>query len=230
MGEFGWRVHRVSAELPTPSSLPTSLVERPTDWEAWLADSDIPVGTPFLISPTFEYDVALNAFFSSVEMVASPRTTQEGYARDVAAFLTFLWTSRGEKSWRDASEADHTAYLIWRRRDPAGPMISDTTWDREVAAVNRFYRWQLRAGNIRHNPIPQRERRPIRGERGWAGGWGAESPATYSHGATRERISWLPRRHTGAGATSECAATHRPGFSTPGFVAAGQDATRRSAT
>ena len=91
--EFGWRVHRVPAELPSPSSLPASLAELRCDWEAWLADSDIPVGTPFLISPRFEYDVALNAFFSSVEMVAAPRTTQEGYARDVAAFLTFLWTS-----------------------------------------------------------------------------------------------------------------------------------------
>jgi site-specific recombinase XerD len=49
-------------------------------------------------------------------MVTSART-QEGYARDLAAFLNFLWLARGQRSWRDAGEADHLAYLQWRRRD-----------------------------------------------------------------------------------------------------------------
>ena len=35
-------------------------------WAAWLQDEDVPVGTPFLISPRFEYDVELNAFFRAL--------------------------------------------------------------------------------------------------------------------------------------------------------------------
>ena len=99
-------------------------------------------GTPFLLSPTLEYDVSLNGFFQSVGMVASAWNTQAGYARDLAALLTFLWSAREGRGWREATEADHLAYLYWRRRDSTGPQVSGAAWDREVAAVNRFYRWR----------------------------------------------------------------------------------------
>ena len=151
-----------------------------------------PPGTPFLLSPGLEYDVELNAFFRSVEMLASAWNTQAGYARDLAAFLSFLGSARGGRSWRDAAEADHTAYLIWRRRDERGPRVADSTWDREVAAVNRFYVWQVRAGNVRVNPIPQRDRRGGTGNGRAAAGERGQLPATYSHGASRERVQWLP--------------------------------------
>jgi site-specific recombinase XerD len=191
----GWRVRYVLAELPEPVSPLPFVAELPGSWPDWLKECGVAVGTPYLISPSFEYDVELNAFFRSVEMVGDAWNTQIGYARDVMAFLDFLWTSRGARSWRDATEADHTAYLTWRRKDENGPRIADSTWDREVAAVNRFYRWQVRAGNLAGSPIPQRERRAMptgagRGRRGET--VSGEIPATYSHGAGRERIEWLP--------------------------------------
>jgi site-specific recombinase XerD len=64
--------------------------------------------------------------------------TRQGYARDLAAFLSFLCSAGGRRSWRDASETDHLAYLVWRRQDPAGPRVSGATWNREVPAVNQF--------------------------------------------------------------------------------------------
>jgi site-specific recombinase XerD len=126
----------------------------------------------FLLSPTFEYDIELNAFFLSAGMQGAAKNTRNGYAGDLAAFLTFLWTSRGQRSWRDTTEADHVAYLVWRRRDPQGPRVDDATWDREVAAANRFYKWQVKAGTVRTNPIPQRAvrlPRPKAGEAAWSG-------------------------------------------------------------
>jgi len=188
----GWRVHFVPAELPVPRMPLPFVSELPGEWDRWLAEDDTPVRTPFLISPGFEYDVELNAFFRSATMIGSAWNTQAGYARDLAAFLTFLWSCRGGKSWREVTEADHTAYLIWRRRDEHGPRVDDATWDREVAAVNRFYKWQVRAGNVRVNPIPQRETRSVPAHVGRRGGERGETPATYSHGAGRERIEWLP--------------------------------------
>lgn len=188
-------MHYVPAELPVPVEPLPFVAELPGDWERWLAEDDMPVRTPFLISPAYDYDVELNAFFRSADMVGAAWNTQAGYARDVAAFLTFLWCSRGGTDWREATEADHIAYLVWRRRDERGPRVDDATWDREVAAVNRFYRWQVRAGHVRVDPIPQREGRVVpvyAAGSAWRSGGTAETPATYSHGAGRERIEWLP--------------------------------------
>jgi site-specific recombinase XerD len=192
MIKSGWLVRHVLAELPEPRGVLPLPADFRDDWARWLDRADIPVGTPFLISPEFEYDVALNAFFCCPSMVGSARTTQTGYAQDLGKFLTFLWTTRGGRSWRDATEADHTAYLYWRRFDPAGPRIGAQSWDREVAAVNRFYCWQVRAGNVAVNPIPQRQRRAAPIEAGGSRRGAKDTPATYSHGAGREKIEWFP--------------------------------------
>lgn len=187
----GWQVHFLPAELPAPAGAPSWA--RIDGWADWLRRDGTPPGTPFVLSPRYEYDVELNGFFRSAGMLAAASNTQAGYARDLAAFLTFLTSARHGRPWRDATEADHTAYLVWRRRDERGPQVADATWDREVAAVNRFYCWQVRAGNVAANPIPQRTRRngPYGGR--WSGGEvPGELPATYSHGAAREQVQWLP--------------------------------------
>ncbi len=146
-----------------------------------------------MLSPTFEYDVALNGFFQSVEMVTDARSTQVGYALDLAAFLTFLWSARQQRSWRDATEADHLAYLYWRRRDPEGPQVSGAAWNREVAAVNRFYRWAVQRGHVRVSPVPQTWRRPLPPDVGGNRRASDElRPATYAHDAVRDRVQWLP--------------------------------------
>jgi integrase len=159
-----------------------------------LADAEVEAGTPFLLSPLLEYDVILNGFFQQLVMKGSAKTTQAGYARDLAAFLSFLWSARDGRSWRDATQADHLAYLVWRRRDPDGPRVAGATWDREVAAVNGFYRWAVRAGHVPSNPIPQVSRRPIPAGMGWRGSrtLDEQRPATYSHDSVRERVEWLP--------------------------------------
>ena len=163
------------------------------DWVEWREAAAIPPKTPFLLSPNFDYDVALNSFFLSGDMLCRAWNTQDGYARDLKAFLNFLWHNRNRASWRDATTADHLAYLGWRRKDPAGPRIDDVTWDREVTAVNRFYTWQVNANNLPDNPIPQRPCRPLPPTAGRrARGEAETTPATYSHGAGREKVEWLP--------------------------------------
>jgi site-specific recombinase XerD len=162
-------------------------------WQEWARSAGIPPGTPYLISPALIYDVELNEFFYSADMLGCRSATRLGYARDLAAFLSFLHRSRGGRGWRDATEDDHTAYLVWRLYDSAGPRVSGGTWDREVSGVNRFYRWQAERGNVAGNPVPQRprRRRPA-GVSDHSGANGAETPATYSHGARAGRICWFP--------------------------------------
>ena len=135
-----WQVRLTPAEMSVPARPLPFVADLPEGWDEWLQRSEVVPGTPFLLSPSFTYDVVVNEFFQSVEMMMSARNTQVGYARDLAAFLTFLSSAREGRSWRDATEADHLAYLFWRRRDPEGPRASGAAWDREVAAVNRFYR------------------------------------------------------------------------------------------
>ncbi|WP_246595263.1 site-specific integrase [Actinoplanes auranticolor] len=164
-----WRVRFTRAELPVPSSPLPGMAQFCAAWPGWLAESGVEPGTPFLVSPSFGFDVVLNGFFREPTMRAAAATTQSGYARNVAAFLSFLWSARDRRSWRDASEDDHLAYLVWRRRDPDGPRVAGATWDREVAAVNRFYRWAVRRGQVQRNPVPQVTRRPAGFGAGWAG-------------------------------------------------------------
>jgi hypothetical protein len=38
----------------------------------------------------------------------------------------------------------------------AAAAVAGSTWDREVATVNRFYWWALIAGYVAAYPIPQR--------------------------------------------------------------------------
>jgi Phage integrase, N-terminal SAM-like domain len=173
-----WRVCLTPA---TPRlSVAETLVERRwlEDWDDWLRREDLLPGTPFLLSPGFEYDVVVNGFFADVPMAASSQRTREGYARDLAAFFNFLWLARDGRSWRDAAAADHLAYLQWRRRDAAGPRVAGSTWNRDVAAVSQFYQWAAGCGHVRVNPIPQtaRRRAPVEaGGLGWSSGcrWAA---------------------------------------------------------
>lgn len=81
MIKTGWRVHYVPAELLVPKSPLPFVSELPGEWDRWLAEDDTPAWTPFLISPGFAYDVALNAFFRSATMVGAAWNTQSGYAR-----------------------------------------------------------------------------------------------------------------------------------------------------
>lgn len=131
------------------------------DWDEWLRREDVLPRTPFLISPGCEYDVALNEFFLDSPMAARAPRTLEAYAHDLARSLNFLWLSREDKSWRDVTAADHVAYLSWRRRDAAGPRVAGSTWNREVAAVNQFYRWAVQRGVSGRT----RSRRPPKGGR-----------------------------------------------------------------
>ena len=189
-----WQVCSTVEELPSIADPRPFVQDLAGGWAEWRRREQLQPGTPFLLSPNLEYDVSLNDFFRSVGMAASAITTQDGYARDLASFLTFLWNARERKSWRDATEADHLAYLFWRRRDPDGPRVSGATWNREVAAVNGFYRWALRHRHVQVNPIPQQSRRSVPADtvveqRDWLD---EQRPATYARDVARDRVQWLP--------------------------------------
>ncbi|MFI6041118.1 hypothetical protein ACIA8C_05760 [Nocardia sp. NPDC051321] len=84
-----WRVQFIREELPQArTDLPFEVDV--AGWTDWVESAGLEVGTPFLVSPLFEYDVELNGFFGSSGMRSAALATQHGYARDLAAFFTFL--------------------------------------------------------------------------------------------------------------------------------------------
>ncbi|MFS2241252.1 tyrosine-type recombinase/integrase [Microbacterium sp. OR16] len=154
----------------------------PSDW-------GIPTATPFLLNPDFRYDRELNEFFYSADMLSARAATRDGYARDLLMFFNFLHRSRDVADWRHATEEDHRAYLVWRRFEPQGPRVVGATWNREVSAQARFFRWQAARGRIAKSPVPQRARRH---RPGYSARGPGETAATYAHDATRGNVKWLP--------------------------------------
>jgi len=157
------------------------------DLDAWLDERDVPAGTPFLISPALEYDIDLNRYFLAPVMAGAAQNTRLAAAGDLCRFLRFLAECRGGRSWRDAGEDDHAAYLHWRRFDPAGPRVAASTWNRELALVSGFFVWAVRRGLVARNPVAMRagrnNRRRARGE--------AEIPAARARDAAADRVEWL---------------------------------------
>lgn len=155
-----WSVHFVARDLPSVSVWPAYLGEGPEAMESWWDRAGVPDGLPFLLSPRFEYDVALNAYFLQANVMTAPQNTNANRARAIARFLNFLLVARGGRYRRSATVEDHWAFHHWRRRDPAGPRVSGGTWNQEVSLVNSFYEWAVGQGHAAVLPIPQREARP----------------------------------------------------------------------
>lgn len=219
-----WPVCTTRSGVPRPSAS-GALESR----ESGFSPEDPMVGAPFLLSPAFEFDVLLNSYFRSSGFVGLSPVTQYGYARNLADFFSLLTAARGGHSWRDATEEDHVAYLVWRRRDTEGPRGAGATWSREVAAVNNFYRWAVRRGHVPERPIPQERPRgsheyPIGSDRD------VHSPATYSRESNASRSNGCRRRRTGSGAIPECRASTSMAFPDSVSRVDGRRATPCSAT
>ncbi|MEV5920019.1 site-specific integrase [Streptomyces pseudogriseolus] len=183
-----WRVFYTRRDLPRPQTA-DPLIDTLWDLDEWLDDHKILDATPYLISPDGRYDTDLNEYFTT-ELAGSPEDTQRAHASDLKLWLNFLWRSRGRKDWRHATPEDRAAYKQWRTADPRGPHIDWTTWDREVASVNSFYKWAVnpRRKYAAENPILQRESRArdAHGRRG-----GGLTPAEASHTGPRKEVVWL---------------------------------------
>lgn len=107
-----------------------------------MANMAIPDGMPFFLDAEGRYDRVLNKFFRYLpaDGCRSPRTWS-GYARDIHLFCRFLDERCGGKSILTANKDDLRVFYRVRRLS-ASP-IAERSWNRAVAALDRFYRWAL---------------------------------------------------------------------------------------
>ncbi|MFF4963319.1 tyrosine-type recombinase/integrase [Streptomyces sp. NPDC001222] len=177
---------------------------------AWLDSEGIGEGTPFLIAPDGSYDIELNGYWTSTQMIGGSRHTRSGSAREMRTFCDFLWNHRppvadgteGTESaapgrargWRDATVRDREVYEFWRCDDPQGSRLIGSSWNHAVSMAYGFYRWAGKRKYTASNPIDERacrrragesRRRPRRGEE--AGKTAAEKRPD----ARRKKVVWL---------------------------------------
>lgn len=69
MTYWGWQLCYFPAELPNLTVKAPFASPVRDGWDDWLERAAIPARTPFLLSPAFEFDVAINSFFLSEDMI-----------------------------------------------------------------------------------------------------------------------------------------------------------------
>jgi hypothetical protein len=132
MVQTRWQARFTRAVAVTPAEPMPFVADLPADWEGWIAGEGLAIGTPFLISPTYEFDVVLNGYFLQASMVGAIGKTREAHARDLAAFLSFLRLARNEKCWRTLPKL--IIWLTWG----GGAGIR---WGRECLVRRGIERW-----------------------------------------------------------------------------------------
>jgi hypothetical protein len=91
MREPTWTVHFTSRDVVRPKTVAPELRGLPDDLGVWLDEAGLPDGLPFLLSPRWEYDVALNSYFQRPQLVVAPWNSNANRARALAGFLTFVY-------------------------------------------------------------------------------------------------------------------------------------------
>ncbi|MFD9288357.1 integrase [Streptomyces sp. NPDC060030] len=176
---------------------------------SWLDVEGISDRTPFLIAPDGTYDVELNGYWISTQMMGASRHTKSGSAREMRTFCDFLWNHRPSaeegtegagssasgrpRGWRDATARDREVYEFWRCDDPKGSRLVGSSWNHAVTMADRFYKWACdsRRKYADENPIEQRPERRRRGESGRRCQRGGSTPADKRPNARRRKVVWL---------------------------------------
>lgn len=110
-------------------------------------------GTPFILGDGGGYDANLNRFFRACATMGVRSTNSLlAYARDLATWIRFLDERRGKSIWQ-ADREDIAAYHAARRRSAPTHRISAASWNRAVAALEKFYAWATEEELISDSPF-----------------------------------------------------------------------------
>ncbi|MFI2913896.1 tyrosine-type recombinase/integrase [Streptomyces sp. PDY-4] len=111
-------------------------------------------GQPFILSRDGAYDLQLNRFLRELpSWGVRAENSVLGYARDVMLFVRFLETSRyGKPIWACDGD-DLRAYKRVRLWCGGPDAVSVGTWNRSVAALDKWVAWSLDAGLLRRAPF-----------------------------------------------------------------------------
>ena len=159
--EREWELFRGGGPLPSgPPSAPLCDV-----WERTFDDLEerelsllIAEGQPILVRPDGSLDGDVVSYLHSYSFRNLAAQTQLAYAIDMRIYFSFLF--RFGIDWREASESTLEGYALWRLQDLENEKpVTGTRFAREVAAIQRFYRWQVGRGVLDVSPVALRTSR-----------------------------------------------------------------------
>src|SRR6266852_5410669 len=111
-------------------------------------------GMPFILDECGGYDVDLNRFFRACPtMGVRSLNSLRAYARDLLVWMRFLCERRGSKPIWQAYREDVAAYHAARRRSAPVHRICAASWNRAVAALEKFYVWAVEEELIATSPF-----------------------------------------------------------------------------
>jgi site-specific recombinase XerD len=134
-----------------------------------LRSAGVPDRMPFLLASDGSYDLYLNRFLRELpHNGVRSWHSWKSYALDLLTWCRFLQEHRATTAW-EATRADLIVYHQARRSALAplsfastpdlayAPSISAASWNRTVAALDKFYRWAHEEGYVRTLPFTYRE-------------------------------------------------------------------------
>jgi site-specific recombinase XerD len=114
-------------------------------------------GIPFILNADGSCDHELNRFFRECPSMGlrSPNSLRS-YARDLVTWMRFLADVRGKSVWQ-ADGQDVIAYHRARRQGPSPNRIAAVSWNRSIAALEKFYGWAKQEGLVTVPPFSYRQ-------------------------------------------------------------------------
>jgi hypothetical protein len=115
----------------------------PGDATQALKDAAAPDGMPFVLDDDGHYEATVNRFFRDLPaMGCRSVNTWQAYARDLVTFARFLDERCGGKKLLDAALDDVRLYYRTRRMTGVHS-VDPTTWNRSIAALDKFFQWAV---------------------------------------------------------------------------------------
>jgi hypothetical protein len=111
-------------------------------------------GIPFILGDDGSYDADLNRFFRECpSMGLRSLNSVRAYAHDILTWIRFLKERRGGKSLWRADRQDVIAFHRTRRLAAGPGQITASSWNRTVAALEKFYTWAWDEGLVSTTPL-----------------------------------------------------------------------------
>jgi site-specific recombinase XerD len=133
-----------------PPALPHAMIEA-------AMMGDLVDGMPFILDDNGAYDLDLNRFFRACPtMGVRSMHSVKAYARDILTWLHFLKERCGGKTVWQADREDVAAYHAARRLSAVPHRISAASWNRNIAALEKLYRWGVEEELILATPFTYR--------------------------------------------------------------------------
>lgn len=142
------------AALRRPTIADGVIPELPPETIAAVEATGVTDGMPFILDDRGGYDLDLNRFFRACPtMGLRSANSLRAYARDLAVWMRFLSERRDKKSIWLADREDLAIYHAARRRSAPSHRISAASWNRAVAALEKFYGWAVEEELIAASPF-----------------------------------------------------------------------------